>query len=49
MYDRGQHKLVWRGVARSTLNPTLKPKKREKRIKKGTAKLLNNYPPAEDK
>ena len=45
MYDRVDHKLVWRGVATRTLNPTLKPKKRQQRIEKGAAKLLKNYPP----
>jgi hypothetical protein len=45
MYDSNNKNLVWRGVASKTLDPKAKPEKREKNLKKATAKLLKNYPP----
>ena len=45
MYDSNNKDLVWRGVASKTLDPKAKPEKREKNLKKATAKLLKNYPP----
>jgi hypothetical protein len=46
MYDSANHDLVWRGIASKTLDPKVKPEKREKNIQKAAAKLLKNYPPA---
>lgn len=45
MYDAANKKLVWRGTATKTIDPNVKPEKREKNIKKAVAKLLKNYPP----
>lgn len=49
MYDPTAKQLVWRGSATKELNPNAKPDKREKNIKKATAKLLKNYPPPKPK
>ncbi|WP_047498156.1 DUF4136 domain-containing protein [Terriglobus sp. TAA 43] len=45
MYDSKDHDLVWRGVASKSLDTKAKPEKREKNLRKATAKLLKNYPP----
>jgi Domain of unknown function (DUF4136) len=45
MYDPAKKELIWRGVATKTIDPGVKPDKREKNIEKGVAKLLQNYPP----
>ncbi len=45
MYDVASKHLVWRGVATKTVEPNIKPEKRQKNIQKGVAKLLKNYPP----
>ena len=45
MYDSKKKELVWRGVASKTLDPKVKPDKRQKNLEKAVAKLLKNYPP----
>ncbi|HTP31655.1 MAG TPA: DUF4136 domain-containing protein [Candidatus Acidoferrales bacterium] len=45
MYDMGQKKLVWRGMASKTLDAKAKPDKQKKNLDKAMAKLLKNYPP----
>ena len=45
MYDSKNQDLVWRGIARKTINPEAKPEKQEKNLAKAVAKLLKNYPP----
>jgi hypothetical protein len=45
MYDVASKQLVWRGVATKTVEPNIKPEKRQANIKKGVEKLLKNYPP----
>jgi hypothetical protein len=47
-YDVGLKKQVWRGEAIKTLDPPKDPNKLQKRINKGIAKLLKNYPPRAD-
>lgn len=46
VYDRAQKALVWRGSATDTLKSRSKPEKRQKRLDKAMAKLLNDFPPA---
>ncbi len=41
IYDAKAKRLVWRGIASKTLNPTSNPKKREKRHSKGGRRLLD--------
>jgi hypothetical protein len=45
MYDVSSRRLVWRGYAQKTLNPSKNPEKNQKRMQKAMAKLLKNYPP----
>lgn len=45
MYDLNTRRLVWKGYAQKTLNPSGNPEKNHKRIEKAAAKLLKNYPP----
>ncbi len=45
MYDVATKHLVWRGVATKTVDPNIKPDKRQKNLQKGVEKLLKNYPP----
>ena len=45
MYDAAKHELVWRGVARNTLDFKANPEKRQKNLDKAVAKLMKNYPP----
>ncbi len=45
VYDRAQKALVWRGSATGTLKSKSKPEKRQKRLDKAMAKLLNDFPP----
>jgi hypothetical protein len=45
MYTPSNHHLVWRGVARKTLDPKAKPDKRQENLNKAVAKLMRNYPP----
>lgn len=40
IYDAKAKRLVWRGIASKTLNPTSNPKNREKRLAKGVRRLL---------
>jgi hypothetical protein len=42
VYDGESKKLVWQGISRKTINDN--PKKREKSIPKGVAKLMKKYP-----
>ena len=45
MYEVGSKHLVWRGTATKTIDPKIKPDKRQQNIQKGVAKMLKNYPP----
>ena len=45
LYDAEKKELVWRGVVTATVNED--PRKLEKQINKGVAKLFKKYPPAE--
>ena len=45
MYESAKKELVWRGIVSKTLDPNVKPDKRQKNIEKSIAKLLKNYPP----
>ncbi len=49
MYSPSGHDLIWRGIAKKTIDPDAKPEKREKNLNKAIAKLLKNYPPEEKK
>jgi hypothetical protein len=49
MNDASTNNLVWRGVATKEIDPKAKPDKRDKNLAKGVAKLLKNYPPAQEK
>jgi len=44
-YDPQPQKLIWRGQATKTLNPSKDPKKNQDRLNKGVAKLLKGFPP----
>ena len=43
--DANSKQMFWRGVATGAVDPNATPKKREKRIKEGVAKLLEKFPP----
>jgi len=45
LYDTRTQKLVWRGMATKTLNPSKDPAKNQKRLNKAVAKLLKGFPP----
>jgi hypothetical protein len=45
MYEVASKHLVWRGIATKTVDPGVKPDKRQQNIQKGVAKMLKNYPP----
>jgi len=45
IYDAANKQLIWRGIASKTLDPNVKPDKRQKNMEKSIAKLLKNYPP----
>ena len=45
IYDAEAKKLIWRGDATKTLNPSKDPEKNQQRLQKIMAKLLKNYPP----
>jgi|SRR5580692_2829447 hypothetical protein len=45
VYDTGAQKLLWRGIATKTLNPSKDPQKNQDRLNKGVAKLLKDFPP----
>jgi hypothetical protein len=45
MYDSGQQKLIWRGMASKTIDAKAKPDKQQKNLAKAVTKLLKNYPP----
>jgi hypothetical protein len=45
IYTPPDHRLVWRAVARKTLDPKANPGKRQKNLNKAVAKLMTNYPP----
>jgi hypothetical protein len=47
MYDTSAKKLVWKGTATKTLNPSKDPKKNQERLQKAMDKLLKNFPPKE--
>jgi hypothetical protein len=49
IYDSADKQLVWRGVASKTLDPKAKPTKKQKNINKAVEKLLNNYPPKQNR
>lgn len=44
-YDSAAEKLLWRGQATKTLNPSKDAQKNQDRINKGVAKLLKDFPP----
>jgi hypothetical protein len=44
-YDSAAEKLLWRGNATKTLNPSKDPQKNQDRLNKAVAKLLKNFPP----
>jgi hypothetical protein len=44
-YDSGAEKLLWRGTATKTLNPSKDPQKNQDRLNKAVAKLLKDFPP----
>jgi uncharacterized protein DUF4136 len=45
IYDASAQKLIWRGVATKTIDPSKNPEKNLERLNKGIAKLLKHYPP----
>lgn len=45
LYDADEKQLVWRGAVTATVDED--PRKLEKKINKGVAKLFKKYPPAE--
>lgn len=45
MYEVATKHLVWRGTGTKTIDPNIKPEKRQQNITKGVAKVLKNYPP----
>jgi len=45
VYDSAAEKLLWRGTATKTLNPSKDPQKNQDRLNKAVAKLLKNFPP----
>jgi len=44
--DSKSKSLVWRGVAKGAVDPSLTPEQRTKRINEGAAKLVAQFPPA---
>ena len=44
-FTRAAKKLVWKGTATKTLNPSKDPKKNQERLQKAMDKLLKNFPP----
>jgi uncharacterized protein DUF4136 len=44
-YDTAAKKLIWRGSATKTLDPSKNPEKNLERLNKSIAKLLKNFPP----
>ena len=49
IYDTVAKKLVWKGTATKTLNPSKDPKKNQERLQKAMDKLLKNFPPKDEK
>ena len=49
IYDTSAKKLVWKGTATKTLNPSKDPKKNQERLQKAMDKLLKNFPPKDEK
>ena len=49
IYDTAAKKLVWKGTATKTLNPSKDPKKNQERLQKAMDKLLKNFPPKDKK
>ena len=45
MYDTAARKLVWRGTATKTVNPSDNPEKNQKNLNKAMEKLLKKFPP----
>jgi len=45
LYDAAAEKLVWRGDATKTLNPSKDPEKNKKNLNKAVEKLMKKYPP----
>jgi len=45
IYGMGEQKLLWRGSATKTLNPSKDPQKNQDRLNKAVAKLLKTFPP----
>lgn len=44
--DSKSKSLVWRGVAKGAVDPSLTPEQRTERINQGAAKLMAQFPPA---
>jgi hypothetical protein len=44
-YDAAERKMIWRGTATKTLNPSGNPDKNYKNLQKAVAKLLKEFPP----
>ncbi len=45
MYDPAAKSLVWKGLASNTIDPGNDAEKTQKKLNKGAAKLLKNFPP----
>ena len=43
MYDAGNHRLIWRGMAADTLSE--KPEKNENKLQKTATKMFKDFPP----
>ena len=48
-YDAAQHKMIWRGTATKTLNPSGNAEKTYQNLQKAVAKLLKEFPPTAKK
>jgi hypothetical protein len=44
-YDASERKMIWRGTATKTLNPSANSDKNYKNLQKAVAKLLKDFPP----
>ena len=45
LVDGKKKEMVWRGIAKDTLNPQAAPEEREKKLRAVAAKLFEGYPP----
>ena len=44
--DASTNAMLWRGMARSDLNPAASAERRDRSVNKAVAKLFKNYPPS---